>query len=52
MTHDGLPAWIIFPRKVPIAWGYEHWKKLVDHIGEEEAAINRRIADRQRRKGS
>jgi hypothetical protein len=52
MTQDGLPAWIIFPRQVPIAWGYEHWKKLADHIDAEEAKINERLAKKQLRKGA
>jgi hypothetical protein len=47
MTPREIPAWMIFPRVANIGWGYGHWKKLVDHIEEEEAGINQRIADRR-----
>jgi hypothetical protein len=36
-TKDGVPSWMVFPRSVPINWGYDFYKQIVGVIDKEEA---------------
>jgi hypothetical protein len=29
VSSDGLPSWIVFPRHVPISWGYDTFNEIV-----------------------
>ncbi len=50
-TEDGLPAWCIVPKTVPISWKYDFYRKCCDFIEAEEAALLRKIEERRRARG-
>lgn len=50
-TEDGVPAWCIVPRTVPISWKYDFYRKCCDFIETEEAALLRNIEERRRARG-
>ena len=48
---DGCPAWVLIPKLVPIGWGYDLYKRVLDFSNAEQVAINERIAERRRQAG-
>ena len=49
-TSEDIPFWMLFPRKVSISWGYEHFRKLRDHLEKEDAAVSNAATRRNARK--
>lgn len=47
-TAEGLPSWIVLPVEVPIAWGYEPYKRFYSAMLREERAYVRQVAKRRR----
>ncbi len=48
LTDSELPSWIIFPKRVPISWGFPTYKAIADLADKEEARFVARIDKRRR----
>jgi hypothetical protein len=48
LTDSELPSWMIFPKRVPISWGFPQYKVVADLTDKEEAKFVAKI-DRRRR---
>ena len=44
----GLPAWVVLQRAVPITWGYEFYKSVVESIKRKETVLFRRLEKRRK----
>lgn len=45
-TEDGVPAWVIFPKLVPIAWGLEEFDRIASSIDAREEKLNAKLRKR------
>lgn len=46
-TSDGLPSWLVFPKTIPVGWGYEEHTRLWQLVRSEQAEINRRVESKR-----
>lgn len=46
-TPDGLPAWLVIPRLVPIGWNYDFYAKVIRFIEERDDAMNAQVEARR-----
>jgi len=44
---DGCPAWVLIPKLVPISWGYELYRKVLDFSAELESALQRELSEKR-----
>ena len=48
-NEDGIDAYALIPKMVPISWGYDFYQRLYGYIKSEENALNAEIAERRRK---
>lgn len=46
-TADGVPAWLIIPKTVPVSWGFEYYSKIWNLMKIELQKLQRDIEDRR-----
>ena len=47
VTSQGVPAWAVLPKLVPIEWGYQFYRKICDHISDEETLLKASLDKRR-----
>ena len=48
LTDSELPSWMIFPKRVPVSWGFPTYKMIADLADKEEAKFVAKIDKRRR----
>jgi len=48
LTDSELPSWMIFPKRVPVSWGFPLYKVIADLTDKEEARFVAKIDKRRR----
>jgi hypothetical protein len=49
VNEDGVPAWVLLPKAIPISWGHEFYKRVDDLVNIEIASFTKEIEMRRQR---